>query len=57
MKDTGHPLMKSAKNLINQLLDKNNPNNRLGGSFDNLKKHEFFNGFDWVLICLLRMSY
>jgi hypothetical protein len=48
MKDTGHPLMKSAKNLIGQLLDKSNPNNRLGGSFDNLKKHEFFNGFDWV---------
>jgi len=56
MKDTGHVLMKSAKNLISQLLDKNNPNNRLGGSFDNLKKHEFFNGFDWVLCLLLRMS-
>jgi serine/threonine protein kinase len=39
MKDTTHPQMKSAKSLISQLLDKTNPNNRLGGSFDNLKKH------------------
>lgn len=39
MKDSTHPQMKNAKNLIAQLLDKSNPNNRLGGSFDNLKKH------------------
>jgi serine/threonine protein kinase len=39
MKDSTHPQMKSAKSLISQLLDKSNPSNRLGGSFDNLKRH------------------
>jgi hypothetical protein len=48
MKDSTHFLMKHAKNFIAQLLDKNNPSNRLGGSFHNLKNHPFFNGFDWV---------
>jgi hypothetical protein len=50
MKDTSHTLMKPAKNLIAQLLDKSNPSNRLGGSFNHLKSHPFFNGFDWVKI-------
>ena len=48
MKDTSHPLMKSAKSLISQLLDKHNPANRLGGSYQNLKNHPFFSGFNWV---------
>jgi cGMP-dependent protein kinase len=47
MKDSTHPLMKHAKNLICQLLDKNNPTNRLGGSYSNLKGHPFFQNFDW----------
>lgn len=50
MKDTSHPLMRPAKLLIAQLLDKTNPNNRLGGSYHNLKSHPFFSGFDWVCI-------
>jgi len=54
MKDSSHYLMKHAKNLINQLLDKNNPSNRLGGSYNNLKNHPFFVGFDWVLFNLFR---
>ena len=48
MKDSSHFLMKHAKSFISQLLDKNNPANRLGGSFRNLRNHPFFNGFDWV---------
>ena len=39
--------MKHVKALIRQLLDKNNPSNRLGGSYANLKAHPFFDGFDW----------
>ena len=50
MKDSSHYLMKHAKNLISQLLDKNNPSNRLGGSYNNLKSHPFFTGFDWDLL-------
>jgi len=48
MKDSSHVLMRHAKSLISQLLDKTNPCNRLGGSFNNLKNHSFFSGFDWV---------
>jgi hypothetical protein len=44
--------MRPAKNLIAQLLDKTNPSNRLGGSFQNLKSHPFFAGFDWVILVL-----
>lgn len=54
MKDSSHILMKSAKSLIAQLLDKTNPSNRLGGSFQNLKNHPFFSGFDWVFTSLFR---
>jgi len=54
MKDTSHHLMRPAKLLIAQLLDKSNPNNRLGGSYQNLKNHPFFAGFDWVQLCLCR---
>lgn len=55
MKDTSHPLMRPAKNLIAQLLDKTNPNNRLGGSYQHLRNHPFFAGFDWVFISLCRL--
>jgi serine/threonine protein kinase len=48
MRDTAHPLMRSAKNLIAQLLDKEVPAHRLGGSFSQLRAHPFFSGFDWV---------
>lgn len=51
MKDN-NPLMRSAKLLIAQLLDKTNPANRLGGSYQNLRAHPFFNGFDWVILPL-----
>ena len=50
MKDSSHYLMKHAKSLICQLLDKNNPSGRLGGSYNNLKNHPFFAGFDWDLL-------
>lgn len=50
MKDSSHYLMKHAKNLISQLLDKNNPSSRLGGSYSHLKSHPFFTGFDWDLL-------
>ena len=35
-----------SKEIINQLLSKN-PAKRLGGSFDNIKSHPWFSGFDW----------
>ena len=47
LKDDRHYLMKHAKALISQLLDKKNPTNRLGGSFMDLRNHPFFLGFDW----------
>ena len=47
LKDERHHLMRHAKALISQLLDKKNPTNRLGGSFADLRSHAFFNGFDW----------
>ena len=55
MKDSSHFLMKHAKSLISQLLDKSNPNSRLGGSFSNLKSHPFFSGFDWVYLFIFRI--
>jgi hypothetical protein len=36
-----------ANLLISQLLSKN-PGLRLGGSYNNLKNHIFFNNFAWV---------
>ena len=38
-------LLTHAKSLIEQLLDKKCPKNRLGGSFSSLKAHPFFEGF------------
>jgi cGMP-dependent protein kinase len=35
-----------SNTFISQLLSKN-PDSRLGGSYTDLKKHAFFNGFDW----------
>jgi cGMP-dependent protein kinase len=35
-----------SNTFICQLLSKN-PDSRLGGSYTDLKKHAFFNGFDW----------
>jgi cGMP-dependent protein kinase 1 len=40
MKDT------NSNGFISQLLSKN-ADSRLGGSFSDLKKHPFFNNFDW----------
>jgi cGMP-dependent protein kinase len=37
-----------AKPMIEQLLSKN-PAMRTGGSIENLKKHAWFHGFDWVI--------
>ncbi len=37
---------KNAKKLIDQLLD-HVPEKRLGGSFENLKQHMWFNNLDW----------
>lgn len=39
---------KNAQKIINQLLDRN-PNARMGGdSYNSLKAHIWFDGFDWV---------
>lgn len=35
-----------SNSFISQLLSKN-PDSRLGGSYSDLKKHLFFQGFDW----------
>jgi cGMP-dependent protein kinase len=35
-----------SNSFISQLLSKN-PDSRLGGSYSDLKKHMFFQGFDW----------
>ena len=39
----------SAKNLINSLLLKN-PKQRGGMTFDKIKSHDFFKGFDWTAL-------
>jgi hypothetical protein len=36
----------NSNSFISQLLSKN-ADSRLGGSFSDLKKHSFFNNFDW----------
>ncbi|CAG9331043.1 PKG_35 [Blepharisma stoltei] len=40
------PVSETAKNFIEQLLSKY-AESRAGGSIDNLKKHEWFTGYDW----------
>ena len=40
------PPSEFAQNLIRQLLRKH-PETRAGGSIENLKKHDWFSGFDW----------
>ena len=42
----GSPPSEFAQNLIRQLLRKH-PETRAGGSIENLKKHDWFSGFDW----------
>lgn len=42
---------KKAKSLMEQLLSKT-PDLRLGGSYANLKSHQWFAKFDWVRLVL-----
>jgi hypothetical protein len=39
----------NAKNLINALLAKN-PKQRSTTTFENIKAHPFFKGFDWTAL-------
>jgi cGMP-dependent protein kinase len=44
-----------SNTFISQLLSKN-PDSRLGGSYTDLKKHAFFNGFDWYQLINKKMK-
>jgi cGMP-dependent protein kinase len=44
-----------SNSFISQLLSKN-PDSRLGGSYSDLKKHPFFQGFDWHLLINKKMK-
>ena len=44
-----------SNSFISQLLSKN-PDSRLGGSYTDLKKHAFFNGFDWYQLINKKMK-
>ncbi|EGR27973.1 protein kinase domain protein [Ichthyophthirius multifiliis] len=45
-----------SKNLIQQLLNRQ-PQMRLGGSFNNLKQHQFFKNMDWVFLLFYFYSF
>ncbi len=44
-----------SNSFISQLLNKN-PDSRLGGSYSDLKKHLFFQGFDWHALVNKKMK-